>query len=191
LLRNGANGAAPSSPLQLNPALRFAQNRVLSLLVSSPGEIVVVCTANNCRSPMAAALLRHALDAEAEPLRSYQVISAGVAARRGDPVSANSVAALRKVGLDILPHRSQPTTPEMLRRAFVVLCMTESHRAMILLQADPVPRHLHLFREFMPGDVDREIGDPFGGPLSLYEAARDEMVETLPSLLKHLRTLVV
>jgi protein-tyrosine phosphatase len=139
---------------------------------------------------MAAGLLQHALLAEAEPLKSIRVISAGVAARRGDPVSANSVAALKKVGLDIAPHRSQPVTQEMLDRALVVLCMTESHRAMIHLQADPLPRQVHLFREFMPGEVEREIGDPFGGPLSLYEAVRDEMVESIPSLVKQLRALV-
>ncbi len=139
---------------------------------------------------MAAALLQHALDAEDGPLQSYRVTSAGVAARCGDAVSANSVTALKKVGLDISAHRSQPVTQEMLNRALVVLCMTETHRAMIQVQTDRPPRHLHLFREFMPGEVDREIGDPFGGPLPLYEAARDEMVESIPSLVRHLRTLV-
>jgi protein-tyrosine phosphatase len=153
-------------------------------------EIVVVCTANVCRSPMAAALLQHALAAEAAPLAGLKISSAGVVARRGDPVSANSVAALRKVGLDISAHRSQPLTQEMMDRAFAVLCMTESHREMIRLQTDHPPSRLHLFREFMSGGVEREIGDPFGGPLSLYEAVRDEMVESIPSLLRHLRGLL-
>lgn len=138
---------------------------------------------------MGAALLQHALLAESEPLRSLKVISAGVAARRGDLVSANSVAALKKVGLDISGHRSQPVTQEMLDRAHLILCMTESHRAMIQVQADPLPPRLHLFREFMPGEVEREIGDPFGGPLALYEVVRDEMVESIPSLVRHLRSL--
>ena len=138
---------------------------------------------------MAAALLQHALAAESAPLAGLKVSSAGVVARRGDAVSANSVSALRKVGLDISSHRSQPLTQEMMDRALVVLCMTESHREMIRLQTDRPPANLHLFREFMPGSVDREIGDPFGGPLSLYEAVRDEMVESIPSLLRHLRGL--
>jgi len=112
-----------------------------------------------------------------------------VVARRGDAVSANSVSALKKVGLDISAHRSQPLTQEMMERALLVLCMTESHREMIRLQTDRPPAKLHLFREFMPGSVDREIGDPFGGPLALYEAVRDEMVESIPSLLRHLRGL--
>ena len=99
------------------------------------------------------------------------------------------MAALKKVGLDISGHRSQPVTQEMLDRAHLILCMTESHRAMIQVQADPLPPRLHLFREFMPGEVEREIGDPFGGPLALYEVVRDEMVESIPSLVRHLRSL--
>ena len=139
---------------------------------------------------MAAALLQHALAAEEGPLKDCRVVSAGVVARKGDLVSANSVTALKKVGLDLAGHRSQPLTQDMLDRALAVLCMTESHRAMIQVQAEPPPRHLYLFREFMPGMADREIGDPFGGPLALYEAVRDEMVESIPPLVKHLRTLV-
>lgn len=158
--------------------------------MSAPGTIVTVCTANICRSPMAAALLQHALAAEAEPLRSLRVISAGVAARTGEPASENSVFALKKVGIDITNHRSQPLTQRMLDEALAVLCMTESHRAMIQVQAEPVPPNIYLFRQFVPSDAEREIGDPYGGPLRVYEAARDEMVESIPSLVAHLRTLV-
>lgn len=139
---------------------------------------------------MAAALLQHALAAQPEPLRSLKVISAGVMARTGDPASENSVRALKKVGIDVSPHRSQPLTQRLLDEAFVVLCMTESHRAMIQLQADPLPEHVFLFREFIPGDPNREIADPYGGPLQTYEAARDEMVESIPALVEHLKTLL-
>ena len=156
----------------------------------SPGHIFLVCTGNICRSPMAQGLLAHALSAQPEPLRNLKVVSAGVAARTGEPISENTVTALRKVGIDIASHRAQPLTQEMLDRATAILCMTESHRAMIEVQADPVPRHLFLFREFMPGAGDREIGDPYGGPLRVYEAARDEMVEAIPSLVEHIKTLV-
>jgi len=139
---------------------------------------------------MAAALLQHALSAQPEPLRSLKVISAGVAARSGERVSENSVQALRKVGLDISGHRSQPLTQEILDGALAVLCMTESHRAMIQVQADPVPPNIFLFREFIPADVEKEIGDPYGGPLRLYEATRDEMVESIPSLVAQIKTLI-
>ena len=151
--------------------------------------LLVVCTANICRSPMAAGLLQHALAAQPEPLRSLRVISAGVAARPGERVSENSVVALRKVGIDISNHVSRSLTQEMIDSALAVICMTESHRAMIQLQAEPPPQHLHLFRDFLENG-DKEIPDPYGGPLRIYELCRDEMVEAIPSLLEYLKTRV-
>lgn len=155
-----------------------------------PGHILVVCTANICRSPMAAGLLQHALAAQPEPLRSLKVVSAGLAARAGERVSENSILALKKTGIDIAGHRSQPVTQELLDGALAVFGMTESHRQMIQLQASPPPARLHLFREFMPQKGDKEIPDPYGGPLRVYEISRDEMVDAIPSLIAYLKTLV-
>lgn len=156
-----------------------------------PGPIVIVCTANICRSPMAEGLLAHALSGQPNPLKNLKVVSAGVAARPDERVSENSVVSLKKVGIDISSHRARPLTQEMLDQALAVLVMTQGHRAMIELQAEPVPKNLHLFREFMPETAVKEIADPFGGPLKLYELSRDEMVEAIPSLLDYLRALTV
>jgi protein-tyrosine-phosphatase len=139
---------------------------------------------------MAAGLLRHALAAQAEPLKSIEVISAGVSARTGDRVTEHSVTALKKVGIDISRHVSQPVTQQLLDGALAVFAMTESHRMMIQATASPVPPQLHLFRDFMPGKPEREIPDPYGGPLSAYESARDEIVEALPSVVEFLKSSV-
>ncbi len=155
----------------------------------APGQNIINCTANICRSPIAEGLLAHALAGQPEPLKSLKVTSAGVAARNGDPVSENSVVALRKTGIDISGHRSRPLTQEMLDGALAVFCMTEAHRSLIELQAAPVPKHLYLFREFLKNSSPAEIGDPYGGPLKLYEATRDELVEAIPSLLKFLKSI--
>ena len=138
---------------------------------------------------MGAALLQHALAAQPEPLKSLRVISAGLAARGDNMVSENSVFALKRVGIDISGFRSQPLTQRLLDDALVVFCMTETHRAMIQLQGDPPPKDLYLFREFLPPGVDKEIPDPYGGPLKLYEQSRDEMVEAIPSLIEYLQRL--
>jgi protein-tyrosine-phosphatase len=158
--------------------------------MSSPGHILVVCTGNICRSPMGQGLLAHALSAQPEPLRSLKVISAGVAAHTGEAISENSVTALKKAGIDISHIRSQGLTQELLDNALVVFGMTESHRSIIRSRARPVPGHLYLFREFLPPPAFKEIGDPYGGPLKLYESARDEMVEAVPGLVAFLKTLV-
>ncbi len=155
--------------------------------MAEPGLIIVVCTGNICRSPMAAALLAHALKAEAAPLSEFKVISAGVAARDGDSASTNSVTALKKVGLDIADHQSQPLTPEMVAEASAIFVMTESHRAVINAVIDPTPKNVYLIREFMPREADKQIADPYGGPLPLYEECRDEIVEAIPSVMAFLR----
>ena len=149
--------------------------------------ILVVCTANICRSPMAAALLQHALSAQPPPLRSLKVLSASVAGGKGDTVSQNSVTALKKVGLDISGYRSRPATEDLVKNARLVLGMTESHRTMLQAGLSPTPRHVYLFREFMPPPADIEIADPFGGSLKHYETVRDEMVEAIPSLVEFIR----
>jgi protein-tyrosine-phosphatase len=156
----------------------------------APPFVLVLCTANICRSPMAAGLLRHALLAEPEPLHSLEVISAGVSARAGERVTDHSVTTMKKVGIDISQHVSRPLTQRLLDEALAVLCMTDSHRALIEATAQPPPRHLYLFREFLPSD-EKEIPDPYGAPLPAYEVARDEMVEAVPSVVEFLRQLLL
>src|SRR5471032_2177262 len=103
----------------------------------APGHILILCTGNICRSPMAEGLLKHALAGQAGPLKSLKVVSAGVATRAGEPISENSVIALKKAGIDISGQRSRPVTQEMLDDALVVFGMTESHRSIIRLKALP------------------------------------------------------
>lgn len=134
--------------------------------------------------------MRHALQGQPAPLNGWRVASAGVAAQHGAPVSANSVAALKKVGLNLSNHRSQPLTADLANEADLILVMTESHRDMIDLLFDPPPPQVHLLREFMPRDASRDIADPYGSALAEYEACRDEIVEAIPSIMAHLRQAV-
>ena len=163
---------------------------MLAPRMPSLGHILVVCTGNICRSPMAEGLLKHALAGQPAPLKSLPVLSAGVAARPGEPISENSVIALRKVGIDISGQVSRALTQDLLDQALAVFGMTESHRAIIRMRARPAPAQLHLFRDFLPPPADHEIGDPYGGPLKVYEAARDEMVEAIPGVVAYLKTLL-
>lgn len=138
---------------------------------------------------MGAALLQHALGAQPEPLRSLRVLSAGVASAYGEPPSPHAVTALKKVGIDLKGHASRPVTQELLDQSLLVLCMTESHRDMIELTADPVPPRVHLFREFTGAKGNLEIPDPYGLHLPAYEASRDEMVAAIPSIIAYLQKL--
>lgn len=147
--------------------------------------ILFVCTANICRSPMAAAILQDRI-AKAGLDAEVQAISAGVWAQEGARASANSAAVLRSRGINLEDHRSQPLTPALLRKADVVLVMEEAHRRSIFYLA---PEHLakvFLLSEMAGGNDD--VSDPFGGPFEEYVETADLLAALIdlgmPKILK-------
>lgn len=152
-------------------------------------HILCVCTANVCRSPMAERLVAHALAAEEEPWRSIPVVSAGVSAMEGEPASANAIRALAKVGLDLKGHRSQPVSEALVYNSLAIFCMTESHLAILGSYFPGLGIPVRLMRAETGEAATAQIPDPFGMDLAAYEAARDSMVEALPSLVRFIKTL--
>ena len=91
--------------------------------------LLVVCTANMCRSPMAAALLAARLNGVPELL---PVESAGLLAG-GSPASHEAVRAVAARGCDLSGHVSRRLTAELLADASLVLAMERRHLREALL----------------------------------------------------------
>lgn len=159
-------------------------------MTALPRYVVCVCTANVCRSPMAEALLRHALAAEEEPLKSLRVCSAGISAWGGAPITPLSATVLKKVGIDMDKHQSRALNMQVLSRAVLVVCMTESHRQAIRMDYPDLKAPIILMREFMPPPANKEVPDPYGMDLPTYEDTRDAIVEAVPSVVSYLRELM-
>lgn len=113
----------------------------------------------------------------------FQVGSAGISAMDGDLASENSIDACREVGLDITDHQSSALTRASLQEASVIFCMTEPHRALLNMYFELPPGYpVFLMREFL--DLEsRELPDPFGQSLEVYQECRDRMIEAMPSLI--------
>ncbi|WP_053387314.1 arsenate reductase/protein-tyrosine-phosphatase family protein [Leucobacter japonicus] len=112
--------------------------------MSETACVLVVCTANICRSPYVAARLQAALrDAD------IRVESAGTRARPGMEMAADSVAQLVHRGIHPDPaFRSRQVTASMIDRATVVLTMTREHRAQVLDISPVALKRTLTLREF-------------------------------------------
>lgn len=137
---------------------------------------------------MAEKLLKHALTAESDPLNRLNVESAGIAAGYGEPPSNHSIAALKRINIDLTPHKSQPVTQSLIDRAFMILGMTDSHLDMLKRNYNQnLPERMHLFRGFMGPDKITQIPDPYGQDFDAYRECLDTMVEAIPSLVAYLK----
>lgn len=112
-------------------------------------HILVACTGNVCRSPLAEALLRSWATELPEPLRSrIEVTSAGTHAPTSWPASAGSATIAREFGADLSDHQSRQLDVATLRAADLVLVATAVHRSEIVRMLPRAARYTFAIREF-------------------------------------------
>jgi protein-tyrosine phosphatase len=143
-------------------------------------RLLLLCTGNTCRSPLAAAAFQEELGADAGKV---ELVSAGTAAWDGQPASAGAREAAARAGLDLLAHRSRRAVSRLVRDADLILVMEREHaRAAEALGADP--GRVHLLSEWPePGEPAQPVSDPLGGSLEAYE-------ECLSRIRRHVRRIV-
>lgn len=134
--------------------------------------ILIVCTANICRSPVAEAMLRQRL-AAISPAEEWIVVSAGTWALEKRGASRYSIEVAGRRGLDLTTHQARMVTAEMLAEADLVLCMAVSHVEALQIEF-PAQRHKIYLLGAMAGR-GHTVQDPYGGPLSEYEAMASEV----------------
>ena len=137
-------------------------------------RILVVCTANICRSPVAEALLRAKLKSRGH---QWQIASGGILAASGHAASKNSVIVLQSRDLDISGHRSNEVRGIDVEAADLVLCMEQRHVEALRVENRNQREKIQLLTAMIGRNED--IADPYGGPLPWYEAMLGDLEDLL------------
>jgi len=143
-----------------------------------PKRILIVCTGNVCRSPMAVGLLRRRL-AEDGLAGEIIVESAGTWGLDGEPASGYALQVMAERGVDISDHRARSLSRSDIERADLILTMEERHRRQIFHAQPTALQKVFLLSE-MAGEHD-DVEDPYGLSLEEYRLCADEL-ERLISL---------
>ena len=149
--------------------------------------ILLVCTGNTCRSPMAEVMMRRLvaekLGCSDEELDGHGVLitSAGIAAAPGCVPSAEAVVVMKEKSLDLTNHASQPLTEKLVRHADVILTMTGAHRQAILRRWPDAAARTQTLR----ADA-RDISDPIGGPVAVYRDCAAQVESSLRERLENM-----
>src|ERR671921_1649042 len=147
-------------------------------------QILFVCTANVCRSPMAEAIF-NAL-AEERGL-AWRAESVGVAALVGEHITPNARAALDEVGIYANEHRARQVGEEMLEEADLVLGMGPRHVATLRRRFGGLSERVYTLPQYALGAPPEEgIPDPYGQTMTAFRASVRQLLEHIEGLVKRL-----
>ncbi len=120
-------------------------------------QVLVVCTGNVCRSPMASALLAAQAEKSGDS-KLYKFTSAGTWALEGQPASANAQVVMQRRGLSLSAHRGRMVTRALIDESDLILVMTLNHRDSLCAEFPHARRKIHLLSELV--GLQYDISDP-------------------------------
>jgi protein-tyrosine phosphatase len=136
-------------------------------------HILIVCTANICRSPVAEVILREHL--QERGLEQWTVSSAGTWAEIERGAAHYSKQLMADRGYDLSGHRARMLDETLLERADLVLCMESGHVEAIKTEFATQAKKVYLLSEMAGRNYN--IPDPYGQSLEKYRAMITEVSE--------------
>ncbi|WP_428982641.1 low molecular weight phosphotyrosine protein phosphatase [Roseinatronobacter domitianus] len=148
-------------------------------------RILTVCTGNICRSPVAEAAVRAALDGTTK--RQAEVSSAGLHALVGRGIDADSAAAAQACGIPLHNHAARQFDTEIGQQCDVILVMETHHRQEI---AQRWPHFLS--KTFLIGHFDnaRQVPDPYRQAMGMHAQAVEIILQCSESWAIQLRKMI-
>ena len=120
-------------------------------------NILLLCTGNICRSPMAEGLLR-------DLLPRHEIFSAGLCTMEGTPADQLALELMWQSGIDISEHRSRNIASWMMREADHVFTMDSAQTQFVIRRYPVASKKVERLGE--PCGLD--IPDPYQHGLSAF-----------------------
>lgn len=133
---------------------------------------------------MASAYFRKLLDDNG--VRDVETRSAGVMTITGLLASQEAIQVMSAEGVDLHRHRSTQLTPELIRKADLILAMSPFHRQTALRMSEDAKNKTFLLKEFTKSDLKNvQIADPMGCTLEVFKKCFKEIKAACERLIEH------
>ena len=155
-------------------------------------EIVIVCTGNTCRSPMAEMLLKNKMatanDIPIDQLVQHgiHICSAGIAANNGSPAADQAINVLGKQDLDLTCHSSQPLNYVLANSADLILTLSHSHQQAIVNEWPEFADKTSLLAH-----DGSSVSDPIGGSYEIYQQCATQIDTHLDKQRSRINNLII
>lgn len=158
-------------PLRRRKALEALRAR------GRPRSLLVICHGNICRSPVAAALLRRALESDRIAVESAGLIGFN------RPSPPDALAAATCHGLDLSDHRSSLVTAERARSADLIVVMEVSQQRRICERFGRRPGDILILGDLDPLPVEtRTIRDPVNDGREIFDQVYERIARCVREL---------